>query len=300
MIEIKALTVDEFRARPEWPALIREYAIESALDEFADTAAPQWDTYQALMDQGTLIALGAFDDDALVGFITAMVTVLPHFGVRMVCTESYFVAAASRHTGAGLALLREAQVVAQAVDAYGLLVSAPEGSRLARVLSGTDFKPTHRVFFKPTAQPAQVPAMPESDRNAVRRLQDWALQQPQLDIPTHHTLHGGMYARTICLKAGALIVGAHIKVPTVLVLSGDASVFVGGDERERRYAGYHVVPAQPGRKQVFLAHADTHLTMLFPTSAQTVAEAENEFTDEAQALGSRRPQATNLVAFNEG
>ena len=301
-MEIKALTVDEFLSRPEWPALIREYAVESALEPFADTATPQWDAYQALMDQGALVVLGAFDADRLIGFLAVVVTVLPHFGVRMACTESYFVASAARNTGAGLALLREAQAVAQAAEAHGLLVSAPEGSRLARVLAATDYKPSHRVFFKEvSARPAtQVPAMAEHDLSAVRKLQEWALAQPQVQIPTHHTLHGGMYARTICLKAGTLIVGALIKVPTLLVLSGDSSVFVGGNERERRYTGHHVIQAQPGRKQVFLAHADTHLTMLFPTSAQTVAEAENEFTDEAQALGSRRPQATNLVALKEG
>ena len=92
-MEIKALTVDEFRSRPEWPALIREYAVESALEMCADTAAPQWDAYQALLDQGALVVLGAFDADRLIGFLTVVVTVLPHFGVRMACTESYFVAA---------------------------------------------------------------------------------------------------------------------------------------------------------------------------------------------------------------
>ena len=33
--------------------------------------------------------------------------------------------------------------------------------------------------------------------------------------------------------------------------------------------------------------ADTHLTMLFPTRAQTIEEAEREFTDEADSLFSR-------------
>ena len=38
--------------------------------------------------------------------------------------------------------------------------------------------------------------------------------------------------------------------------------------------GYHVIPASAGRKQVFVAHADTDLTMLFPSHAATVEDAE--------------------------
>ena len=131
-MEIKALTVDEFRSRPEWPALIREYAVESALEPFADTATPQWDAYQALLDQGALVVLGAFDADRLIGFLAVVVTVLPHFGVRMACTESYFVASAARNTGAGLALLREAQAVAQAAEAQEAAAEAQEAAAMAQ------------------------------------------------------------------------------------------------------------------------------------------------------------------------
>ena len=61
----------------------------------------------------------------------------------------------------------------------------------------------------------------------------------------------------------------------------------------------HVLAGQPGRKQAFVAHAETWLTMSFKTEARTVAEAEAEFTDEAEHLGSRRDDAVNLIETTE-
>ena len=116
---------------------------------------------------------------------------------------------------------------------------------------------------------------------------------PQEDIETHHAIHGGMYARTISIKAGVMLTGALIKVPTMLVINGDVTVFA--DNESFRLTGFHAIPASAHRKQAFIAHADTAMTMLFTTSATTVAEAENEFTDEADQLMSRAEDAKNFI-----
>ena len=135
-------------------------------------------------------------------------------------------------------------------------------------------------------------AMTTEHINAVRALEDVLKQREQVPIETHHVIHGGMYHRTITIPAGAVLTGVLIKIPTTLVLNGDASVYIGGEEIRR--AGHHVIPASPNRKQAFIAHADTHLTMSFPTQAQTVEQAEAEFTDEADSLMSRH-QANSTV-----
>lgn len=134
------------------------------------------------------------------------------------------------------------------------------------------------------ATPA-LPAMSENALDLVRRLEAANLELPQAPIATSHLIHGGMYARTIRIPAGTVLTGAFIKIPTALVFNGEATVFVGDDVLH--LFGYQVIPASAGRKQVFVAHADTDLTMIFPTSAKTVAEAEAEFTDEAHLLLSR-------------
>ena len=130
-----------------------------------------------------------------------------------------------------------------------------------------------------------IPAMSAKAIRAVRALEARVLALPQVQIETRHVLHAGMYARTICVPAGVLVTGAHIKIPTLLIVSGHATVLIGGEDVE--LTGYAVIPASAGRKQAVYAHADTLLTMLFPTGARTVEEAEQEFTDEPDRLRSR-------------
>jgi len=135
---------------------------------------------------------------------------------------------------------------------------------------------------------AMRPALPAMSDNAiakVRELEQRVLGGTQLEIETWHVLHAGMYARTIRIPADSVLTGALIKRATLLIFNGHASVYLGADTVELR--GHHVIPASAGRKQAFIAHADTDLTMLFPTTATTVEEAEAEFTDEAERLLSR-------------
>lgn len=127
---------------------------------------------------------------------------------------------------------------------------------------------------------------PAAAIQAVRALESALLASPQVHMPIEHSLHAGLYARTARIPAGVVVTGAEIKLATVLVLSGDATVYTG--DGEIRLTGYHVIEASAGRKSAFLAHADTALTMLFASQARSVDEAEREFTDECDALASRR------------
>ena len=144
----------------------------------------------------------------------------------------------------------------------------------------------------------RLPAMAPEAIDRVRCLENATLGLPQEDIPTAHLLHAGMYARTIRIPAGVVLTGALIKLPTVLIVSGDCTVFIGEDE-PMRLSGYHVLPASAGRKQAFLAHLDTDLTMLFPSRAQTVDEAEAEFTDENHLLLSRKQGNESITITGE-
>lgn len=128
----------------------------------------------------------------------------------------------------------------------------------------------------------------------VRALEDVLATLPdQVTCDTWHVLHGDMYARTIRIPAGVMLTGALIKVPTMLVINGDVTVYA--NDQEIRATGYHVVPASAGRKQAFMAHADTDLTMIFASLAGSVHEAEEEFTDEADRLMSRQEGSVNYV-----
>lgn len=137
----------------------------------------------------------------------------------------------------------------------------------------------------PAVQVNSLPAMTSNAVARVRALESEVLQLEQKPIATHHLIHAGLYHRTICIPAGVVLTGALIKRATTLIFHGDATIATGEDTI--RVTGHHVLAGAAHRKQAFLAHADTWLTMSFPTAAKTVEQAEEEFTDEAHLLFSR-------------
>ena len=142
--------------------------------------------------------------------------------------------------------------------------------------------------------PVAIAPMSPTAIELVRAYERTKLQQPQVAIHTHHVLHAGMYTRTIVIPANTVLTGALVKIPTVLVISGDVVVSRGEDDGVY-IGGTAVLPAGAGRKQVFVTYAPTTVTMVFPTSASTVEEAEAQFTDETDMLLSHRNLAFNTV-----
>lgn len=145
------------------------------------------------------------------------------------------------------------------------------------------------------AAESRIPAMTAQAINKVRALEAVTRELPQVEIATDHVLHGGMYARTVCIPAGVVLTGVFIQVPTLLVFDGHATVNAG--EEAATLQGYHVLAASAHRRQAFVAHKDTRLTMVFATKVQTVAEAEDEFTNEAHLLFSRNQGAINTITI---
>lgn len=130
---------------------------------------------------------------------------------------------------------------------------------------------------------ACLPAMTQDEINKVTFLENFSRSLcEQEEMPTEHLIHGGMYARTLHMKAGTVMTGALLKLPTTLIVAGDCAVFIGEETIELR--GYSVLPGSAGRKQAFFAHTDVSMTMLFPTQAKTVGQAEQEFTDDYELL----------------
>jgi hypothetical protein len=141
--------------------------------------------------------------------------------------------------------------------------------------------------------PATAPAMIEQIAELERMLTG---HEPG-ELPTEHVIHAGMYARTIAMPPGMVLTGALMKRATVVIVSGSAAVLAG--EEWVGLDGYNVIPASAGRKQVFVSRSTVTITMLFPTLARTVEEAEAEFTDEAAGLLSRRQDANTVVITGE-
>ena len=137
----------------------------------------------------------------------------------------------------------------------------------------------------PSASPETLALMALIEERVAAREQI----RPQME----HVLHAGMYARTCRLDAWVTIVSVRIKIPTMLIVSGGAHVFAG--DRWHKIDGYQCMPAAADRKQIYVTYRPTEMTMMFPTQAQTVEEAEAEFTDEAHKLLSRRQDNGDIV-----
>lgn len=135
---------------------------------------------------------------------------------------------------------------------------------------------------------AQIVIGPISNENLrkVDMVAERVKEFPQIEPVMEHMLHAGMYLRTARLAANTIITSVLIKIPTAVIVHGHCVVSVGDLWRELK--GYNVLPASAGRKQIYVMIEPTEITMVFPSNAKTVEEAEVEFTDETDQLLSRK------------
>lgn len=139
--------------------------------------------------------------------------------------------------------------------------------------------------FMPAAPLWQEGSLPPQGPDTLDRIdlaEALARTFPQQDLPLRHSLWAGLYARTLFVPRGVMITGVQIRIPTLLVVSGDLVTL--GDDGFARLQGFHVLRGRAGRKALFVALEDSHMTMLFATGARTVEEAEREFTDTPEKL----------------
>jgi hypothetical protein len=147
----------------------------------------------------------------------------------------------------------------------------------------------------PKTQHNYIPASTEKAVNNVKKLEVALTKAPQVNIATHHILHGGMYARTIELAPDTLICGALIKVPTIIIIEGDALVYTNNGCKELK--GYNVFAGSKNRKQAVLTLSDVKWTMVLKSDANTIEKAEEDFTDEFDNLFSRREGNDNFIVI---
>lgn len=147
-MNVQPSTVAAIETAPNFAVLLAEYAAESAIAGMPPPNA-RMDAYRDLEAKGLLSVLAALSDDGeLIGFISVLAAPLPHYGMSVAVSESFFVAKAHRSTGAGLRLLRDAEVKAREIGSPGLLVSAPFAGKLFELLPRLGYAETSRIFFK--------------------------------------------------------------------------------------------------------------------------------------------------------
>lgn len=146
-IMIRKCSISEIMEDPAFPALIEEYAAESAVEGMPSPNA-KMESYAIMELTGMLHPFGAFKDGELVGFISVLTPMLPHYGRLVASAESFFVTKLHRKGGAGLRLLKAVEQVAIEEGSPGIFVSAPIKGMLIEILPRRGYTECSRIFFK--------------------------------------------------------------------------------------------------------------------------------------------------------
>lgn len=126
--------------------------------------------------------------------------------------------------------------------------------------------------------------------NCINGMVQFMLQNlTQADIEIKHDLCGNLYSRYCFIPKDVVVVGALLKVPTLLIVNGDCVIFDG--EKTQRVTGYKMLQGQAYRQSAFRALEDTSLTMLAVVEGcSTVEEAEKFITDQSALLTNHRKE----------
>jgi hypothetical protein len=128
--------------------LIREYAAECAISAIG-TPDPQPEIYEQMENCGLMRCYGVYRDALLIGFATVLVSVLPHYGLKVGISESLFVAASERKGLASGKLFKAVEAYAGASGCVAILYSAPAGGAFEAFLGGRrEYEKTNSVFCR--------------------------------------------------------------------------------------------------------------------------------------------------------
>lgn len=251
----------------------------------ADTKA----FFKKMATINTLLAIGVFKDNVLVGY--SVVTIAPHplnFSIRICDVSGLYLIPELRGGNTFGRISDLIKNLAEEYKANFIHWHAPARSEFSGVLSSR-FEPISNYFRENV-----IPSMSDSSIEKAREMEKAIYNLPQISIATDHILHAGVYTRTVMIPKDGVISGVLVKRSVNLIISGHCIVYLGDDEA-REYKGYVALTAMANRKQVFIAKENTYLTMFFATDAREIAEAESQFTDEVGTLMSRQDNAINNI-----
>lgn len=122
-------------------------------------------------------------------------------------------------------------------------------------------------------------AQSAESRKAVEALQVELSKLPQVELPTEHIFHGGMYCRQVWRPAGTLIVGkVHKKEHFYMVVYG--TVAVTTDDGVQYVTGPHLITSSPGTKRAVYAETDAMCMTIHRVDSTTVEAVEDELVEE--------------------
>ncbi|WP_421883303.1 hypothetical protein [Methylibium sp.] len=93
-------------------------------------------------------------------------------------------------------------------------------------------------------------------REQIERLENYLVQEEQVEVPQVHRFAKGLYAREITIPKDTLMTGkVHLHEHVSVMLSGDMTVLT--EDGVKRVKGPQVFISPPGTKRVGYAHEET-------------------------------------------
>ena len=147
-MQIQVGCVTDLRCALNRDSLLKAYADESQ-NMLTPIVSPDWDLYLHLEELGMMDFIKVINDDkTLVGFMTLITTVLPHYTEPATTIESFFVLEEYRGAGTAKKMMAMAELLAVARNAKNIMMSAPIGGTLARVSASFGFSATSIAYMK--------------------------------------------------------------------------------------------------------------------------------------------------------
>ena len=116
-------------------------------------------------------------------------------------------------------------------------------------------------------------------QDSVMALKAEVLKLPQVELPTTHTFHGGMYCRQVWRPAGTVIIGkVHKKEHFYMVVEGTISVTT--DDGVATVTGPHLLCSMPGTQRAVYAETDALCMTIHRTDAVDVEAAEADLVED--------------------
>lgn len=116
-------------------------------------------------------------------------------------------------------------------------------------------------------------------QDSVMALKAEVLKLPQVELPTTHTFHGGMYCRQVWRPAGTVIIGkVHKKEHFYMVVEGTISVTT--DDGVVTVTGPHLLCSTPGTARAVYAETDALCMTIHRTDAVDVEAAEADLVED--------------------
>ena len=146
-MEIRKIKIEEILYSPDGREMFLNYALDSKNSLTPDVNLDN-DMYVKFEEVGALDCVGAYDGDKLVGFITGITSIIPHYSKPATTIESFYVVKQYRKGGTGKKLLEELTEFAKQRGSTNIFMTALIGSDLEKVAPYYGFTPTNIAYTK--------------------------------------------------------------------------------------------------------------------------------------------------------